>query len=186
MNRKSRISFLSFILLLLLLPFPLLLSVSGCFGSRSHEFLEALEDELGASLVEKQFVEGYLEYAGPPDRWSGFETFILHVRARDRGNAEVVVTPSSFGKKDRTLSTNQPKNQTAEGMPSDTARERFATLAQAFEKSPRMDFSGCFYPVRVRLARRNGEILEMRGCRGQKGWVEEVSKLVDDVLLSQS
>lgn len=71
------------------------------------------------------------------------------------------------------------------GVENRVAREKLQALAQSLATDT-PDFSGCLYPVRVRLVREDGSILEKAGCRGQKGWPRLASQTLAEILEIQS
>jgi len=155
-------------------------SVTGCLGSQR-------QGPLGGILQESPYVEAYVEYNGPADRWAGPVSFLLHVTARDGEKVRYEVSPVSFfeSKPDAVeVVSRVPAEEKASGKqmtPSGQMRERFASLAETIESS-RETFSACLYPVRVRLIRRDGGLKEWEGCRSSKGWPKAVSEFTDTVL----
>jgi hypothetical protein len=74
-----------------------------------------------------------------------------------------------------------PANAASGGVTQVNARDQVARLAEAIrdDDSP---FSGCLNPVRVRLIRTDGILLERQGCRGQEGWPKVASEVASHFL----
>ncbi len=149
---------------------------AGCLSMQSQTTLDAIE----GAMSNQPFVEAYVEYAGPQARWAGPTSFILHVMAKDAGAAQISVTPALFDEinKDPTMSGRAPASQ---GYAGDQAREQLAHLATALQGAEQT-FRGCLSPVRVRLIRADGSILEKHGCRGQNGWSRVASETVNNFI----
>ncbi|HUP56584.1 MAG TPA: hypothetical protein VM598_03970 [Bdellovibrionota bacterium] len=113
------------------------------------------------------FVEALLEYTGPPERWAGPRTVTLHLLARDQLTASVYLTPSFLPETGR--------------VPQVTARSEIEDLARAIE-APAPAFSACLYPIRARLVRADGSIVDREGCRGNQGWPSAVSRSVSSLI----
>lgn len=150
----------------------------GCLSMSGQTTLDAMQGDTVAQPV----VEAYIEFAGPAERWVGPTSFILHVVAKDSGMAQIAVRPALFNK--REASPAEQKDRAAgrvlasKGMSGDSARENLATLASALQgaESP---FKGCLLPVRVRLIRADGSLVEKQGCRGAIGWPQVASEMVN-------
>ena len=66
-------------------------------------------------------------------------------------------------------------------MTAQEARQKLSQLAQAAEtQSP--DFQGCLYPVRIKLIRADGSLIEKAGCRSSTGWPGFASQLANEFL----
>ena len=63
-------------------------------------------------------------------------------------------------------------------MTSDEAREMLGHLGNALGGAT-APFKGCMSPVRVRLVRADGGLLEKQGCRSELGWSRAVSETVN-------
>lgn len=145
-------------------------------------------DEVGKQAQGQGFVEGFIEYGAPQNRLVGPQPFLLHVSARQSGPVEVEVSPSSLDPaqreaapptvKARALSSVVPATEVVGSpMSAETARVRLAALAHAIEQ-PAPRFEGCLSPVRVRLVRADGALVEKEGCRASQGWPRAVSEAV--------
>jgi len=60
----------------------------------------------------------------------------------------------------------------------DELRARLSQLAESVEDSKIEYPGGCLYPVRIRLLRADGGVVEKAGCRSSRGWVKDASALV--------
>lgn len=172
---------------------------SGCGGIQNHPAIEALQ---GNPKIDSQaFVEAYIEYPGPQEKWAGPTSFILHIHAGGPGDAQISVTPSWFAgkiKKARPAELAQDRKpaslmseltqvrpvQTAaedapKGISSDVARDRLRYLANAIESGVEEPFRGCLAPVRMRIIRADGNIIEKTGCRSEKGWSRAASDAIE-------
>jgi hypothetical protein len=66
-------------------------------------------------------------------------------------------------------------------MSAENARELLANLAVSLQGAEGA-FRGCLSPVRVRLIRADGILVEKQGCRGQNGWSHIASQSADRFL----
>jgi hypothetical protein len=144
----------------------------GCLSMQSQTTLDAIHSAMSI----QPYVEGYVEYAGPNSKWSGPASFILHVSAKEAGYARISATPPIFGEMapPPTMGGRVPASQ---GYPMELAREHLAHLATAIQGAD-PGFRGCLSPVRIRLVRADGSLLEKQGCRGQSGWARVASETV--------
>ncbi|MEK6580270.1 MAG: hypothetical protein AABZ55_13680 [Bdellovibrionota bacterium] len=148
--------------------------LSGCMSMQSQTTLEAIQVAGG----NQPYVEAYIEYPGPNAKWAGPASFILHITAKDTAAAQVAMTPNWLfpmsNPKDRALAS----ERTISG---EVAREHMARLVTAIQAGD-TEFSGCLYPIRVRLIRADGAIVEKHGCRGPVGWAKASSEVVDQFI----
>lgn len=139
-------------------------------------------DAITESMSTQPYVEAYIEYAGPQARWAGPSSFVLHVNAKqDTGPAELSVTPALFKKATpapTTANSRAPASAPGPALTGEAAREQLAHLATALQGASEA-FRGCLSPVRVRLIRADGGLVEKQGCRGQNGWSRVASEAVD-------
>lgn len=186
MSRLLRSGLLSFIAFL-----------SGCLGMQGQSTIDLIYEQTQSN----PFVEAYIEYSGPNARWAGPTTFSVRVLAKEAGAAEVSVSPSLFKSKAVVTSasatslpsmapsngpSNAPSTRILSSMDnkvftSEMAREQLAFLAISMQDNDK-PFKGCVSPVRARLIKSDGSILEKNGCRGQQGWVMLASALVDRLI----
>ena len=154
--------------------------LTACLSMQSQTTLDAIQ----ASMSAQPFTEAYIEYPGPSEKWSGPTSFIMHVTAKDSGTAQVYVSPALFNKPGskeieaptapgRTLAAVVPH-----GITGDAARDQLSHLATALQGADE-SFRGCLSPVRVRMIRADGSLLEKKGCRGQNGWSKAASESVN-------
>ncbi|MGZ3698225.1 MAG: hypothetical protein ACXWPM_09870 [Bdellovibrionota bacterium] len=134
------------------------------------------------------FTDAYVEYPGPQDKWMGPANFVMHISTREIPasdgaarepasestlKAAISVTPKIF--------TNRKPASAAAGVGMQLARDEVSRLATAMQEGDK-PFSGCLSPVRVRLVRSDGTLLEKQGCRGQAGWPRVASEVVARLL----
>lgn len=150
--------------------------LSGCLSMQSQTTV----DNVTGALPSKPFVEAFVEYRGPADRWAGPTSFLLHVVAKDTGPAQITVVPSLFGapaETERKLASETTKPAATTGMTGEVAREQMGKLAAALQ-GVETPFRGCLSPVRVRLVRADGSLVEKTGCRAIDGWSKAASEAV--------
>ena len=152
---------------LALLSFGFLGSFSGCLSMESQGTLDAISGNL-----QQPFVEAFIEYPGPASKYSGPSNFILHVVAKDAGNAQVAVSPALFNKSDH------KRGLASTATTGEATRTRLSQLASALGAGD-PTFHGCLYPVRVRLIRADQSLLEKVACRNSTGWSRAASEAVD-------
>ncbi len=156
------------------------LGFTGCMGLHQGSAIDGTP--AAQQSTAKPYVEAYFEYPGPQEKWAGPPSFILHVVARggDTAATEISVTPELYGKRDPNnnptmAAERRPASQT---LTSQATRDYLGTLAVNMQGGGIADFSGCLYPVRVRLVRSDGALLEKQGCRSQAGWSRSASDAV--------
>lgn len=173
----------------------------GCLSMQSQSTLDGPSSTSSSS---QSYVEAYVEYPGPQFKWAGPASYILHVTAKDAGLAQITMTPElKQAEKSRVESHDEevtsstrapaaaaPMDTSApasvppptsvpsfRNMTSDEARAQLAYMANALQGA-QAPFRGCMSPVRVRMVRANGSILEKQGCRSEQGWSRAVSETV--------
>jgi hypothetical protein len=147
-----------------------IIAMAGCEGG--------LRPAVPKDSPSSPFVEAFIEYVGPPDRWAGPRTATLRLLAREE-NASVLLAllpgrspaPGSGG----ALST--AAGQIAQGL----LRAELQQLGSTMLETP-VDFSGCMYPIRARLVRADGSVFERQGCRTNSGWPIAAGRTVSKVL----
>jgi hypothetical protein len=171
--------------IILFIPCAVLLASLGACTSLQNGSMDSIQD--AAKAATQPFVEGYLEYAGPQEKWAGPAAFIVHVVARDPGKAEVLVSPGEMAKPGpvvHEVAGRAPASApglSKPGLSTEDAREQLSALGSALLKDD-AGAGGCLYPVRVRLIRQDGSILEKQGCRSEKGWPGTVSKMASNLI----
>jgi hypothetical protein len=155
--------------------------VSGCLSMQNQSTLDNVQEATSGS-ANSPYVEAFIEYVGPQARWAGPRTFSLHVVAREAGNAVISFTgdqaseaheaPIATGR----LPASQVQDQS--GVTSQKAREHLAFLAKALDEQD-TGFNGCLSPIRIRLVRADGGLLEKQGCRDQSSWSKTASEAID-------
>ncbi len=61
-------------------------------------------------------------------------------------------------------------------------REQIVALATSVQSAGETPFAGCLNPIRIRMIREDGALLERQGCRGSTGWSHTVSQSVASFL----
>src|SRR5947209_8332355 len=64
---------------------------SGCLSTQNQSSLDGTTSKDGVST--QPFVELFVEYPGPQAKWAGPASYVLHVTAKDGGDAEIAFTP---------------------------------------------------------------------------------------------
>ena len=131
-----------------------------------------------AGAASQPYVEAFVEYRGPQERWAGPANWTLHVVAKDNERPEITV-PSAW-RTDQTTTARKPASQIVTG---EEARTKIGALAAAVGESD-AGFSGCLYPIHVRLIRADGNVLDKEGCRGQSHWDKAASGMVDYFMMA--
>ncbi|HLE01768.1 MAG TPA: hypothetical protein VJB59_16015 [Bdellovibrionota bacterium] len=159
------------------LAFPLF-AVLGCSGKNT------VTSSAIQAVPPSPFVEAYLEYVGPPQRWAGPNSVIVHIFARDSDTADIKVMPSFLrpyfaraSHENRSLASPSSGPLLGNKMTRVMAREELTRLASAMS-GPEQPFFGCLSPIRARLVRADGSVLERHGCRDTAGWPVTLSQLV--------
>jgi hypothetical protein len=170
-----------------------LIPLSSCVQGRST--LEAIQQSMGKA----PFVEAYVEYPGPENRWAGPATFRLHLTAKDLATPASITVSPALWRPHRSLASNALPGPapaasevtrvsdmshlpTASGSISvEMARDELFRLGSALEgvDGNVPGLAGCLSPVHVRLTRSDGSVTEKRGCRSQAGWQRAVGESVN-------
>lgn len=143
-------------------------SVSGCSSGKPAATATK-------AAQESPFVEATIEYIGPPRKWAGYETLSIHLSASGAQNAQVTVVPDLMLAQQRMPASLVSPQATSAHVSPDLLRTQLAELGKAVQQ-PEPEFSECMYPVRVRLVRADGTVLQKEGCRSPKGWPALVSQ----------
>jgi hypothetical protein len=180
------------------------LGASGCLSTQNQSQID------GNASAASPVVEAYFEYPGPMEKWAGPATWMMHVRLKDQGAPEVKVTPEFARFVPKPVETAPqaptPDAKTQDGsiaprvpastlaiasqkellvpvkeLPSEAARDILNHLSTAVNTPPPA-FTGCMYPVRVRLVRASGALVEKVSCRSDVGWPRAVSEAVNAFL----
>jgi hypothetical protein len=160
------------------------LAAGACSSMNSQQgTLQAVQDSVsgapGSGAAAQPYVEAFVEVSGPHARWSGPATLSVHVVAREPGQAKITLTPELFASSPAPTVRKQPDARapaSVQTIPSDTARQQLAQLATSLLGGDE-PFSGCVMPVRVRLVRQDGAVLDKQGCRSQTGWTRAAGEL---------
>lgn len=168
--------------------FSWLLAGAGCMSTQNQS---QLGKNSGQTVSNSPFVEAYIEYASPQAKWVGPSSFILHITAKDGDQATVQTVPQLFVKAAPSAKIVHERTPASEGkteasalkmIPASFAREQIAQLAKKAQDGPDPEFKGCTSPLRLRLIRADGGLVEKVGCRGLAGWSKESSDTVARVL----
>ena len=180
-----------------------LMGLAGCLSTQNQA---PTENPNQASPV----VEAYFEYPGPLEKWAGPATWMMHVKVSDQGAPEIKVTPEfarfipkpvenkapaapdNTAPQDGSVAPRVPASSLSLAiqteplvprklLPSETARDLLNQLASSSNNAT-PNFSGCMYPVRMRLVRANGGLVEKTGCRSDVGWPRTMSETVSAFL----
>jgi hypothetical protein len=139
---------------------------SGCVGARQGTL-----DEISAAAGNQNFTEAFIDYPGPSEQWAGPARFILHVTAKEK-DVDVKVPAQwhpVFPASHRAI---------ASQMTGEQARGKLSNLAVAMNEDT-SSYAGCMYPIRVRLIRADGSVMDKEGCREQSKWSKTASETVD-------
>ncbi|HUP55959.1 MAG TPA: hypothetical protein VM598_00800, partial [Bdellovibrionota bacterium] len=144
-----------------LLSASLLALAPACVGMHGQGGLDALN-----TGGEKPIVEAFFEYSGPQDRWAGPSSLVVHVTARDGVDPTITLSPGVFQPEAGAVDFSSPMTAKRSGLTTAIVRERLALVATAMnDKAKEEAASGCLSPVRARMIRSDGSLLEKRGCR---------------------
>jgi len=139
---------------------------AGCFGTETGMNPDQLIIDYNEEST-APFIEGYIEFLGPHEKWVGPASFVLHVSARDGEKATLNLAPSLV----QGLGT----------VDSGKARDELLKLFVAM-RAEEQEYYGCMNPVKVRLIRSDGSTAERMGCRGQAAWPRIASETVNRLL----
>lgn len=170
----------------------------GCMSAKNHPALESVEE----AMKVQPYVEAYVEFLGPKDKWIGPASYLLHVSAKEGKYAQITMSPEWFNVPYNAV--NQQKHLTTSGrapasaigmlnefgkaaaeqeymkaMSIEGARGRIQLLSEVMQRSGEQSYQGCMSPVRVRLIRADGGVFEKTGCRSDSGWTFAASEAVE-------
>jgi hypothetical protein len=159
--------------------------LSSCLSMQNQTTLDQIQGEAG----KQPFVEAYVEFIGPQAKWAGPATLTVHVNARGDGKtlAKIDVNPMLFKKRQHS-GPPEVRNRvlaSSHAISAESARDSLGVLASVIQSSD-PEFQGCLYPLRVRMIRADGSLLEKQGCRATVGWPRLVSKKVDEWIAAVS
>lgn len=147
---------------------------SGCFGSGK----DTAGDSMGDNSI--PFSDAYIEYPGPNARWSGPQSFILHSVTRGSGKTKVYVSSGiAPGKNPKASGV----KAVSESLSVEAAREELARFYASLQSREEI-YRGCLSPIRIKLIRADGVLIERQGCRGQTGWPRVASEVVNHLIES--
>ncbi len=172
-----------------------LVMASGC-SSAPEDVLQGGASGFASATGGAAIVEAFVEYAGPAERWGGPEPLMVQWSARDSTQAYSLVSmpdwkaaqpevkggearkPASAQGDDIAHAVVEGEGTIRKSWNSPALRAQLATLAEAVSDPHSKFQGGCLYPVRVRLLRADGSVLEKAGCRSSKGWTRVAGALV--------
>ncbi len=158
--------------------------VTACSSMNSKDGGAPLGSAPGLGKAESPFVEAFLEYVGPPQKWAGPGSFVVHIVAKDNKAPKVVLYPALLPARPVYAPAVHPSRALAgtEGKSpqytTEVAREQLQELARLMAEG--QNFSACLYPIRVRLIRGDGSVMDRYGCRSREGWPAMVSRMMSD------
>jgi hypothetical protein len=150
-------------------------SLTACMSGQNQATLDAINGSTGDGSI----VETFIEYRGPQERWAAQSSFTMHVVAKSSERPIVVVPPAWANELGTTSETRRP----AQVLTGEEARAKMGQLAAAIQEKD-TDFSGCLYPIHVRMVRVDGVVTDQQGCRGQSSWAKAASETVDFFMAS--
>lgn len=166
--------------------YGLLLLIFSCTSSKDHPMEELLsEAALSGAEGPLSWVEAFIEFSGPEDRWAGPPSLVFRIEAPKGGelalvqtNFDIPLAPKLVPADGRALAkADEPK------LMANQVRIDLAAFARMIEQAPLDEKAGaCLYPLRARVMRADGAILEKTGCRGNGGWTRTAGFLVDHYL----
>jgi|GEM_PF-6444614 len=167
-----------------------LASVVGCVTAEK----KAEKVEAGEKIP---FVEAYIEFLGPNEKWAGPSTYLLHVNANESRDdlVQIEISPEllEFEKPSVIEPTQRKKeknpailnrvlaSKTSEKINQKIAQKRLNELALAMQEED-VSFEACLSPLKVRMTRVDGKVFEKEGCRGVDGWPKKASELSSQLI----
>lgn len=142
------------------------IAMPACMSAGTSALKPTLANEVGGP-----FIEGYLEFGGPADKWVGPRPLMIHVLSEPITGAEIALNPQLIA----------PDAESAAGehgelrLSGEIARDQLRALGEAIAQETLPDLAGCLYPVRARLIRADGSFVEKQGCRSIHGWTTVMS-----------
>ena len=143
-------------------------AVTGCMTGQDKSTLDLI-----AGSLQQPYVEAYIEYQGPQQRWAGPANWVMHVTAKDSGEPEIIL-PDAW----RQDATSLARKPASHGTTAEESRAKIGALAASMEEDD-AGFHGCLAPVHVRLVRQDGYVVDKQGCRDQSHWAKAASEAVD-------
>ncbi len=119
-----------------------------------------------------QFTEVLIEYPGPEESWGGPQDFVFHIVAKEGESAQFATKPAQFLKTTKSGNTFPMK-----GIAIQATRQDLEKLNRALKENE-PEFKGCLTPIRIKLMREDGVVIERQSCRGPVGWPKVASEIV--------
>lgn len=120
-------------------------------------------------------VEAWIEYPGPPSRWAGPSSLLIHIDVHPNGDTAKITWTSEA----------QLFSDAGKPIPRETVQDALDDLSEALHASAIPLPETCVNPVRVRLIRSDQSVQERRGCRSPIGWPRIASEVVSDLLTAR-
>lgn len=158
----------------ILMPLVLTLGLGGgaCSGEKSSR----------KNTQQEAFVEAQIEFQGAAERWVGPKSFVVYVDARGE-KARLSFSPMKV-EAVRAPAVEDPGFEVSASL----TRTHLQELAQAILKQDPKDrarhsaLRGCLHPIKVRLVRANGAVVEESGCHAPFGWPKLASETAHQFL----
>ena len=178
-----------------------LVLAGACTSLTDHPAMNSLEAVKGQSNPGQPYVEAYFEFVGPQAKWAGPPSWVVHVDAREGEWARVKTQPTLFTEGAATATIPTAPDETikegahggekrapaavskaqppASSLTVQNARTQLAEIASMIspDRKPQSVVNlACLHPVRVRLIKQDGTVLDQQGCRSIHGWEAQVAK----------
>ena len=152
----------------------LIVLLTGCSSMNDHPIQEMTPSNA-------PFVEAQLEYSGPDARWGGPATINFYMSAAG-DTVKAVMRPELIDlNKKQELAPGSRHLAALNGYKVEDARKDLLELAQHVLESE-SPYKGCMYPVKVKIVRSDGAVLEKKGCRSESGWTRSASQWMSKVM----
>lgn len=151
--------------------------MGGCFGNSN---IEKKSDEVKPTAP---FVEAYLEYLGPSEKWAGPASFVIHLDARGNEGAKISLVNSKFAEEGLSAGRAPAGVEAKKNLSAEAFREELKNFSQELDKNPNNEMGlSCLYPIVARLIRSDGAVTLHQGCRGQMGFSSLTSQFANRLL----
>lgn len=145
----------------------LMVPIAGCVSE--DELIVESPSVPTASDGTPLFTNLYIEFPAPSARWAAGDGKTLQLTTREANRAELAIVRGDF---DRAPASVQEVD-------ADFAREQVKKLyEQLVQANDGPNARACPLPVRVRLIRGDGVLLERQDCRGGAEWVRAASRMI--------
>ncbi len=124
-------------------------------GSVSSAVTATVEPTVAAEPANSPIVEGVIEFVGPDAKWAGPASMLLKLSAK----------PGQAGEAGALVSLTPTLVPTGVNATLDKVKERLIELERV-SSGPQQEIAGCASPVKLRLVRLNGQVIDRVTCRG--------------------